>query len=91
VPDAVLLQQMESSGNSKNATALRSFNNADEALMFRKPGEGTPHVPTAWHAVGVVKFAQTSIGSERIMPMQGRHGKYSTDSTLPKHDVRAQT
>jgi hypothetical protein len=46
--------------------------------MFLNPGETVPHRPTAWYAVGVVNFAQTSVGSERILLMQGRHGKCST-------------
>jgi hypothetical protein len=54
--------------------------------MFLNPGEAVPHRPTAWYAVGVVNFAQTSVGSERILPMQGRYGKYST-----MRDLRAQT
>jgi hypothetical protein len=40
--------------------------------MLLNPGEAAPRRPTAWHAVGVVvNFAQTSIGSERILADSG--------------------
>jgi hypothetical protein len=53
-------------------------------LSFEEVPQGLI-VPTAWHAVSVVNFAQTAAGGERILPTQGRHGKRSTT-----HDVCAQ-
>jgi hypothetical protein len=48
-----------------------------------------PLRPTAWHAVGVVNFAQTGIATERILSMRGRQGECSTDARRTRTNLGA--
>ena len=84
VPDAVLLRQMENSGNSKNATALRQFDNADETVMFLNPGAAAPHRPNGAACGTCGQFCTDQYWWRAHSVDQG-----ATTSALPIHDACA--
>ena len=86
VPDPVLLQQMENSGNSEDATALRFFNNVDEALMFLNPGEsGAPSFNGMHAEVWSILHRPGLVASAFCLC------RAATASASPMHDLGAQT